>query len=69
MASPQSDQSGSDEVIQLPEKLAKLSTCVDEQPESLVTGSKDIQLAALQAAKYVFDLGTVPLGFLYMEEN
>ncbi|KAF7791831.1 hypothetical protein EIP86_002855 [Pleurotus ostreatoroseus] len=40
----------------LPEQLLKLSSCIDERPEALATGSKDLQVAALQAAKYVFDL-------------
>ena len=44
--------------VALPEHLALLSTRLDQSPESLATGNADIQLAALQAAKYVFDLGT-----------
>lgn len=46
-----------EEEIELPAELAALSTRLDERPESLATGNKDIQVAALQAAKYVFDLG------------
>ena len=46
-----------EETIELPAELAQLSLSVDEKPESLATGSKDIQLAALKATKYVFDLG------------
>ncbi|KAI0094921.1 U3 small nucleolar ribonucleoprotein complex, subunit Mpp10 [Irpex rosettiformis] len=41
--------------VTLPDELATLSTRIDDKPESLATGNKDIQLAALQAAKYVFD--------------
>ncbi|KAJ3548405.1 hypothetical protein NM688_g5303 [Phlebia brevispora] len=44
------------EDVQLPDQLAKLSACIDASPEVLATGSKDLQVAALQAAKYVFDL-------------
>lgn len=43
--------------VELPEELATLSSRIDEKPESFATGNKDIQLAALQAAKYVFDRG------------
>jgi U3 small nucleolar RNA-associated protein MPP10 len=46
-----------EEVTELPEALSHLSLRLDEKPESLVTGNKDIQLAALKATKYVFDLG------------
>ena len=43
--------------VVLPEQLAVLSTQIDNKPESFATGNKYIQLAALQAAKYVFDRG------------
>ncbi|KAJ3977012.1 U3 small nucleolar ribonucleoprotein complex, subunit Mpp10 [Lentinula raphanica] len=36
--------------------LSELSHAVDEHPEYLYSGSSDIQNAALQAAKFVFDL-------------
>ncbi|KAF9069055.1 U3 small nucleolar ribonucleoprotein complex, subunit Mpp10 [Rhodocollybia butyracea] len=36
--------------------LAELSRTVDENPEALYPGSLDIQNAALQAAKYIFDM-------------
>lgn len=36
--------------------LAELSRTLDEQPENLYAGSSDIQNAALQAAKFIFDL-------------
>ena len=41
----------------LPEQLSNLSAQIDKAPESLALGNKDMQIAALQAAKYVFDLG------------
>ena len=47
-----------EEEIVLPEQLATLSLRLDDKPESFAFGNKDIQVAALQAAKYVFDLGT-----------
>lgn len=36
--------------------LAELSRTVEKNPEDLYSGSSDIQNAALQAAKFVFDL-------------
>lgn len=47
-----------EEEVVLPSVLADLSARIDEKPESFATGNKDIQVAALQATKYVFDLGT-----------
>ena len=49
--------SGTEEEYALPEQLAALSARVGDAPESLALGNKEMQLAALQAAKYVFDLG------------
>ena len=46
-----------EEVVELPQELSILSTRIDEKPESFATGNEDIRLAALRAAKYVFDLG------------
>lgn len=43
--------------VQLPEELDALSTLIDSKPEALATGDKDIQLAALRATKFVYDLG------------
>ncbi|KAI0348039.1 Mpp10 protein [Trametopsis cervina] len=58
--SPGSDRSSTPELLEdsivLPTELLALSTRIDEKPESFATGNKDIQLAALQAAKYVFDI-------------
>ena len=57
MSSTQATEAGTVDTT-LPEQLVKLSSCIDERPEALATGSKDLQVAALQAAKYVFALGT-----------
>lgn len=43
--------------VQLPQEFIKLSTLIEEHPEYFAFGSKDIQVAALDAAKYIFDLG------------
>lgn len=51
--------------VELPDELATLSSRIDEKPESFATGNKDIQLAALQAAKYVFDRGMYMI-FIYI---
>ena len=56
MSSTQAPDDGAGDST-LPEQLLELSSCIDERPEALATGSKDLQVAALQAAKYVFDLG------------
>ncbi|KIM85244.1 hypothetical protein PILCRDRAFT_66715 [Piloderma croceum F 1598] len=42
--------------IQLPNELLNLSNVVEKCPEAFATGSKDIQVAALCATKFVFDL-------------
>ena len=41
----------------IPDELNNLSTLVEKSPERLASGSEDFRLAALQAAKYVFDMG------------
>lgn len=59
-SSSRSSSLAPEEQIELPTELAQLSITVDEKPESLATGNKDIQLAALKATKYVFDQGMLP---------
>lgn len=51
------------EDIQLPPELSNLSTIVDASPEVLATGSSDLQSTALNATKFIYDLGkyTMPL--------
>ena len=44
-----------DEIV-LPKELSSLSSAIEANPESFATGDKDIQDAALAAAKYIFDL-------------
>ncbi|KAH9946645.1 Mpp10 protein [Amylocystis lapponica] len=44
------------EDVALPSELAGLSAIVDETPEIFGTGSSELQLAALRATKYVYDL-------------
>lgn len=45
--------------LSLAPPLAELATLLDTKPEALATGDNDIRLAALQAAKFVFDNGTL----------
>lgn len=40
----------------LPPQLQKLSTILDESPESLAAGDSELHAAALAAAKHIFDL-------------
>ncbi|OCB84628.1 Mpp10 protein [Sanghuangporus baumii] len=40
----------------LPAELSRLVSLIDEKPEAYASGDKDIQEAALTAAKYIFDL-------------
>lgn len=54
----------SEEEISLPSELAHLSSCIEERPEGFGRGDQVTQLAALQAAKYVFDLGEPLHSFL-----
>lgn len=49
--------------------LAQLSSLLEVKPEALATGDKDIQLAALQAAKFVFDNGPCYPYFSYLYTN
>lgn len=62
-ASSRSSSAEPEEIVELPEALQELSLRIDEKPESFATGNKDIQLAALKATKYVFDLGELPPHF------
>ncbi|KAL5518905.1 MPP10 [Sanghuangporus vaninii] len=41
---------------ELPAELSRLVSLIDEKPEAYASGDKDIQEAALTAAKYIFDL-------------
>jgi hypothetical protein len=43
--------------VHVPNELNNLSALMEEKPEMLAAGSEDIRLAALHAAKYVFDMG------------
>lgn len=45
------------EDIQLPLELLNLSTHLEKKPEALATGDEELQIAALKAAKHVFDMG------------
>lgn len=44
--------------IQLPNELLCLSNLMENNPASFTSGRKDVQVAALIATKFVFDLGT-----------
>lgn len=44
------------ETLSIPRELDAVTNQLDERIESLAHGSKEIQTAALQAAKYIFDL-------------
>ena len=48
------------ETFELPSELSKLSSLLEEKPESLASGDKEIEEAALAAAKYIFDLSKFP---------
>ena len=41
---------------ELPIELGHLASLIDEKPEAYASGDKDIQDAALAAAKYIFDM-------------
>ncbi|CAL1715634.1 unnamed protein product [Somion occarium] len=56
MASFTSSQNNDLDDVPLPVELQSLSIRLEDSPEALATGDKDLQVAALQAAKYVFDL-------------
>lgn len=57
MAAMQAIELDDMEVIQLPPELQNLSMVVENNPESFATGNDEIQVAALNATKYVYDLG------------
>ena len=42
--------------VPLPSELQNLSNLLEECPETLALGNQELQAAALNAAKYVFDL-------------
>ena len=42
---------------QLPEEFLALSNLISENPATFASGSNEVQLAALEATKFVFDLG------------
>ncbi len=50
------DNSNVEVDIVLPAELQKLSTLLDDRPETLATGNGEIHAAALAATKYIFDL-------------
>ncbi|KAI0961523.1 hypothetical protein AcV7_000603 [Taiwanofungus camphoratus] len=56
MAAMQAIELDDMEVIQLPPELQNLSMVVENNPESFATGNDEIQVAALNATKYVYDL-------------
>ena len=58
---PDSPIESESEAILLPSELAKLSSLLDEKPETFATGDKEIEEAALAAAKYIFDLSELRL--------
>ena len=41
----------------LPSQLENLSKLIGEKPEALATGSQDLRTAALDATKFIYDLG------------
>lgn len=45
------------EDLPLPAQLELLSKLIAEKPEALATGSEDLRKAALDATKFVYDLG------------
>jgi hypothetical protein len=45
------------EDIQLPDEFLNLSNAVERYPETLASGNNVTQTAALNATKFVFDLG------------
>jgi len=46
-----------EDVIETPPVLGKLSSLIDARPEGFIRGDEEIRKASLEAAKYVFDLG------------
>lgn len=53
--------------VELPQELAALSNILESKPEALATGDNEIQLAALRATKYIYDLGIFEHNFLSVE--
>lgn len=49
----------------LPPQLESLSKLIAEQPEALATGADDLRRTALEAAKYIFDLGMFALIYTF----
>ncbi|KAF8271357.1 hypothetical protein EI94DRAFT_579134 [Lactarius quietus] len=47
---------GSPELLQLPTPFHQLSSLLEAQPESLISGNKEIQDAALRATEHVFNI-------------
>ena len=47
-----------EDAVALPPALENLSKLVAEKPEALAIGSEDLRKAALDATKFIFDLGT-----------
>ena len=50
--------------VVVPPPLAQLTSLLDAKPEALAIGDEGVRLAALQAAKFVFDHGNVPHLFI-----
>jgi len=50
------DEIDNDADASLPHELKSLSALLDSQPETLAEGNAEISTAALNAAKYIFDL-------------
>lgn len=48
-----------EEVLQIPLELSNLTTLVEERIENFAIGDKDLQDAALNATKFIFDLSTL----------
>ncbi len=46
-----------EKAVSLPPVLENLSKLVGERPEALATGGEDLRKAALDATKFIFDLG------------
>ena len=48
------------QTITLPSEISQLSGLIDQKVETLAAGDEEIQKSALNAAKYLFDLGMNP---------
>ncbi len=53
------------EELLIPEQLETLVKMIEEKPEALATGNEDLRKAALNATKYVYDLGEC-LNYLWL---